>query len=95
MSSTIILKNFIYLGPTLLLAACSSETITTKKYSAEAHANVESGISVAYSLPKGLLKVTVSQETGKLAKISFGETILVPDSDAKYLAVFNRKAFGV
>lgn len=70
-----------------LAAACApSRTIETTPENGPS-----TGLSVPYSLPRGLLSVTVQQVADKPSVITFNKLEIVPDPKAQYVANFNRR----
>jgi len=72
----------------VVMAACApSRTIDTTP-----EVGPSTGLSVPYSLPRGLLSVTVKQVADKPSVITFNKLEMVPDPQARYVANFNRRA---
>ena len=71
-----------------VVAACApSRTIETTR-----EAGASTGVSVPYSLPRGLMSVKVERDGKKAPKITFESLKLLPDPTARYVAQFNRRA---
>jgi len=72
----------------MVLAACApSRTIDTKR-----EVGPSTGLSVPYSLPRGLMSVKVERDGKAPPKITFEKLELLPDPTARYVARFNRQA---
>ena len=73
----------------LALASCSpTRTIESTRFQ-----GVSDQMSVPYSLPRGVISITVVKTEQKPPEIKFNPVQLVPDPTARYVATFKRNAF--